>query len=86
MTSSISTDVDSPVTQLLDNKYKDGTPVVKKLNWSETCKDCERRGIPETCTHISRMSHPWIVKARTNPAQAHHNTSRAGPARSAWRR
>jgi hypothetical protein len=61
MTSSVSPDGDSPITQLLDVKYKDGTNVVKKLNYIKSCRECERRGTPETCTHIARMSPPFYL-------------------------
>lgn len=54
MTSSVSPDGDSPLVKLLDTKYNDGTDVVKKLNWVQSCKSCERKGIADRCTHISR--------------------------------
>jgi hypothetical protein len=54
MTSSVSPDGDSPLVKLLDTKYNDGTNVVRKLNWTEACKTCERKGIADRCTHITR--------------------------------
>ncbi len=55
MTSSVSPDGDNPLLKLLSAKYPDGTDVVKNLNWIQSCKNCERRGLAERCTHIARM-------------------------------
>ena len=55
MTSSVSTDGDSPIVRLLDTKYADGTPVVKKLNWVQACLDCQRKNMADRCNHIARM-------------------------------
>lgn len=54
MTSSVSPDGDNPIVQLLDTKYSDGTSVVRKLNWVQSCKPCERKGLQDRCTHIAR--------------------------------
>lgn len=54
MTSSVSPDGDNPLLKLLSAKYPDGTDVVKNLNWIQSCKNCERRGLAERCTHIAR--------------------------------
>lgn len=54
MISSVSPDGDSPIVRLLDTCYEDGTPVVRKLNWVQACKDCQRKGIADRCTHIAR--------------------------------
>lgn len=49
--SSIAGDPDSPLMQVLRAQYKDGTPACRILNWIEACKDCERAGTQESCTH-----------------------------------
>jgi hypothetical protein len=54
MTSSVSPDGDNPLLKLLAAKYPDGTDVVKNLNWNKSCQQCERRGLADRCTHISR--------------------------------
>ena len=49
--SSIAGDPDSPLMQVLRATYKDGTPACRILNWIEACKECQRNGTPESCTH-----------------------------------
>jgi hypothetical protein len=58
MTSSVSPDGDNPLLKLLSAKYPDGTDVVKNLNWIQSCKNCERRGLAERCTHIASIAAP----------------------------
>ena len=55
MISSVSPDGDNPLVKLLDTKYIDGTNVVWKLNWVQSCKACERKGLQDRCTHITRI-------------------------------
>lgn len=54
MTTSVPPDPDSPMMQLINVKYKDGTPVVKKLDWLQSCTECKRRGEAESCTHRAK--------------------------------
>jgi hypothetical protein len=56
MTSSVSPDGDNQLVKLLDTKYNDGTDVVRKLNWVQSCKACERKGQQDRCTHIQSIS------------------------------
>jgi hypothetical protein len=55
MTSSVSPDGDNPLLKLLSAKYPDGTDVVKNINWIQSCKNCERRGLQDRCTHMQRV-------------------------------
>jgi hypothetical protein len=57
MTTSVPPDPDSPMMQLIDVKFKDGTPVVRKLNWIKSCRDCERRG--KECPHRTKQPEAW---------------------------
>lgn len=54
MISSMSSDANSPAMKIIDATYDDGTPVMRKLDWVQSCTECKRKGIPEKCTHVSR--------------------------------
>ena len=54
MISSMSSDANSPAMKIIDAKYDDGTDVMKKLDWVQSCVVCKRKGIPEKCTHVAR--------------------------------
>lgn len=51
MTSSVAPDGDNPMMRLLDTKYRDGTPVVKQLDFNKACRSCQRKGLEKRCTH-----------------------------------
>ena len=55
MTSSVSPDGDNPLLKLLSAKYPDGTDVVKNINWIQSCKSCERKGMQDRCTHMQSV-------------------------------
>lgn len=55
MTPTVSPGDDDMVLRLLDARFEDGTPVVRKSNWVPACKDCERKDIADRCTHIVRL-------------------------------
>ena len=54
MTSSISPGAASSAMCILDAKYDDGTNVVRKLDWVQSCIDCKRKGIADKCQHVIR--------------------------------
>lgn len=54
MISSMSGDSNSPAMKIINAKYDDGTDVVKKFNWVQSCVACKRKGVPEKCSHIRR--------------------------------
>jgi hypothetical protein len=52
--SSVAPDGDSPLRKVIDALYPDGTRVIKLLDWVQVCASCERRGLADTCTHLTR--------------------------------
>ena len=54
MVSSMAGNPDAPAMKILDLKYDDGTPVVHRLDWVQSCIVCKRKGIADRCTHIVR--------------------------------
>lgn len=53
--SSMSGNSNSPAMKLIEATYDDGTPVVKKLDFRQSCSVCKRKGVPETCTHLTKL-------------------------------
>jgi len=53
MISSMSSDANSPAMKIIDAKYDDGTPVMKKLDWVQSCATCKRKGVADKCTHVA---------------------------------
>ncbi len=52
--SSVAPDGDSPLRKVIDALYPAGTRVIKLLNWCKVCPSCERRGLQDTCNHMTR--------------------------------
>jgi hypothetical protein len=63
MTSSMSPGSNSIAMRILDVKYDDGSDVVKKLDFVQSCVVCKRKGIPEKCTHIARTPQHFTSRA-----------------------
>lgn len=53
-TSSVSVDGDSPIVRMMQTKYPNGEPVVESLCWVQCCLECQRKGIADRCTHVSK--------------------------------
>ncbi len=51
--------------------YDDGTPVFNNLHWQQACIDCDRKGIGDRCTHVTRMSGERCVCVHTVDCDRH---------------
>lgn len=46
---------DDVINKMLEARNRDGTRVVKVLNWIKACIDCKIRNLDDTCTHIEQL-------------------------------
>lgn len=44
------------VTDIINAKYPNGEPIIKKVPWFESCNDCKLKDIQNLCTHITKPS------------------------------
>jgi hypothetical protein len=75
MISSICPDGDSPILKVINAKYKDGTPVVRLLNWIQSCIACKRKGLQDKCKHIKAQVQHFVTNVGQERVEAFMSTN-----------